>query len=415
MRTVTLAVLTALSLSAAGAAVASWEKPKTFKAKELLTAEEVKGKYHKVDDKVPTEGFYYAFELHTDFGELKPVGLDLLRKRIHETGALEALNEVSKTGVFLNAAGRSLESTGKGIVSVAKDPAGTAKGIGSGLKRFGHNLGRKTKRAAEDVTDDDKDKEEKSTGEKTENVANSVLGVNKSARIWAQKLQVDPYSRNPILQKALISVAKIDAAGGIATKVVVPVPTVVSTTASVGGLVWGKDPEALRKINDAGLKALGLSEEVAGEFFRNDAFTLTEQTRFVAALTAVKAKGLSDYVDAAREASTPREALFFVESAEMLQRQHGEAAVSSVLTDSRAMVAASGGRAVALLPLDYLAWTEPVAKATAEIAERARKELGAKELQMQLTGQVSTRARKELQGLGWALKERVPGAFRSES
>ena len=108
---------------------------------------------------------------------------------------------------------------------------------------------------------------------KTENVANSVLGVNKSARIWAQKLQVDPYSRNPILQKALVDIAKIDAAGGIATKVVVPIPAVVSTTSSVGGLVWGKDPEALRKTNEAGLKALGVSEEVAAKFFRNDQFT----------------------------------------------------------------------------------------------------------------------------------------------
>ncbi len=387
---------------------ASWETPKTFKADEVLSAKEKKGEHHEVKGEVPVEGFYYSFELHTDFGELKPVGLDLLRKRIQETKALQALNEVSKTGVFLQAAGRSLEATGKGLVTVIKDPEGTAKGIGSGLKRFGHNLGRKTKRVAQDVTDDDDEtKEEQSTGEKTENVANAAFGVNKSARIWAQKLQVDPYSHNPILQKALIDIAQIDAAGGIATKVVVPIPTVVSTTSTVGGLVWGQDPEALRKANEAGLKALGVSEDVASNFFRNDAFTLTDQTRFVAALTAVKAKGLADYVDAARGAKTPREAVFFVASAEMLKRQHGEAAVSSVLTDSRAMVAVSGGRAVALLPLDYLAWTEPVAEVSAEVAARAKKELGAKGLQMQLTGQVSQRARKELQALGWALKEKA--------
>jgi hypothetical protein len=360
-----------------------------------------------VDDKVSTQGFYYAFELQTDFGELKPVGLDLLRKRIQETKALEALNEVSKTKVFLEAAGRSLESTGKGIVSVVKDPEGTAKGIGGGLKRFGHNLGRKTKRVVEDVADGDDGGEEKSTAEKSESVANAAFGVNKAARIWAQKLQVDPYSRNTILQKALVDIAQIDAAGGIATKVVVPIPTLVSTTSTVGGLVWGQDPEAVRKSNEAGLEALGVSDEVAGRFLRNDNFTLTDQTRFVAALTAVKAKGLADYVDAARGAETPREALFFMASAEMLKRQHGESPVSAVLTDSRAMVALSGGRGVALLPLDYLAWTEAVAESAAEIAERAKKELGAKGLQMQLTGQVSARARAELQSLGWVLKEKA--------
>jgi hypothetical protein len=175
----------------------------------------------------------------------------------------------------------------------------------------------------------------------------------------------------------------------------------------VGGLVWGQDPEAVRKANEAGLKALGVADEVAGGFLGNDNFTLTDQTRFVAALAGVKARGLADYVDAARGAETPREALFFTASAEMLKRQHGENPVSAVLTDSRAMVGLSGGRAVALLPLDSLAWTESVAESAAEIAERAKKELGAKGLQMQLTGQVSTRARKELQGLGWALKEKA--------
>jgi len=409
MRTPALAVLVAV-LSFVLVSADSWEKPGTFKASEVLTPEQKKGAHHEVDDKVPTEGFYYAFTLHTDFGELKPVGLDLLRKRVRETEALEALHEVSKTGVFVRAAGRSLESVGKGVVNVAKDPEGTAKGIGGGLKRFGVNLGRKSKRVAQDVTDDDDEKEEKSTAEKTENVANSVLGVNKSARIWAQKLQVDPYSRNSVLQKALIEIAKIDAAGGIATKVVVPIPTVISTTSTVGGLVWGKDPEALRKTNEAALSALGVSAEVAAKFFQNDAFTLTEQTRFVSALQAVKAKGLADYVDAAHGAKTPREALFFVESAEMLKRQHGEGPVGSVLTDSRAMVGLSGGRAVALLPLDYLAWTEQVSEAAAEIAERAKKELGAAGLDMHLTGQASAKARTELQSIGWRLKERVPGS-----
>jgi hypothetical protein len=153
------------------------------------------------------------------------------------------------------------------------------------------------------------------------------------------------------------------------------------------------------------LRGLGVSDEIAKAFFRSRAFTLTDQTRFVTALMAVKTKGLADYVDSARGAKTPREALFFVESAEMLRRQHDEGTVSAVLTDSRTMVALSGGRAVALLPLDYVAWTEPVSEAATEIAERARKELGAKGLQMQITGKTSEQARKELQSLGWAVQD----------
>lgn len=92
----------------------------------------------------------------------------------------------------------------------------------------------------------------------------------------------------------------------------------------------------------------------------------------------------------------------------MLQRQHAKAPVQGVLTDSSAMVATVSGVAMALLPLDYLVWTEAVAEPSSEIAERARKELGAGGLEMHLTGQASERARQELATLGWSLRERVP-------
>jgi hypothetical protein len=135
---------------------------------------------------------------------------------------------------------------------------------------------------------------------------------------------------------------------------------------------------------------------------------LTEQARFIGALHAVKVPGLADYVDGARRAESPREALFFVWSAEMLERQHARDPVSRVLKDSRTLIASSGERAIALLPLDYVSWTGGAARARAEIAGRARVELGVKGLEMHLTGHASTRARKKLSVLGWMIRENVP-------
>src|SRR6185295_17546315 len=113
---------------------------------------------------------------------------------------------------------------------------------------------------------------DKSSGDKaaeaSTGAAKSVLGVNKAMRRWAQKLGTDPYTTNPVLRKALEDVAEIDAAGGIAAKVVVPIPMVVGTTASVGGLVWGKDPEELLKINEQRLAELGTDPKVAKAFFK---------------------------------------------------------------------------------------------------------------------------------------------------
>ncbi len=70
---------------------------------------------------------------------------------------------------------------------------------------------------------------------------------------------------------------------------------------------------------------------------------------------------MPDYVATAAEARNEREALFFVESAEMLQRRHARTPFTAVLTDSRALVAVTADRrAVALLPLDWVRWTSAV-------------------------------------------------------
>ena len=68
MRIATLATLAVVS--AAVATPQSWDKPRDFKASQILTETEKKGPYHSVDKKVKVESFYFAFSLKTDFGEL---------------------------------------------------------------------------------------------------------------------------------------------------------------------------------------------------------------------------------------------------------------------------------------------------------------------------------------------------------
>jgi hypothetical protein len=405
-----------------------YETPGHFKASALLKPDRLKGPHYTVAEDVPTPRFYHEFAIASDFGEMSAMGLSMLDVRIVEVAALAKLKEVSKSEVFVQAAGQSLAAVGKGVVNVAKDPEGTAKGIGGGIKRFGTNLGRKSKRAADSAVDaattDEEEKKQQaegqaagqpqaSTGEKAKDtgtaVADSALGVTGAQRRWAQKVGVDPYSTNPILRKTLHDIGQVDAAGHLATKIVVPVPAVVSVTAGVGDLVWGKDPEALLKHNEALLKQLGVDAKVAGEFGRSAHISLSGQTRLVAALSAVKAQGSADYVDTARLADSDREGLFHVESAEMMQALHGQAKVARILTDSIALVAGTAdGRAVLLLPLDSVVWTKRYAEQLGEITDRARKELGARSLEIRLTGRMSDRALAGTKALGWSVSQGVP-------
>jgi hypothetical protein len=412
----------ALAITSAALAQGDYEGPRTFKASEVLPPALVKGPHFQVAPEVKTEGFFHELTLKSEYGNFDVEGISMLVVRLREVEALGKLADVSKSEVFLQAAGTSVVNVGKGVASAVSDPGATAKGVGGGLKRFGQNLGRKAKQAGDDISDaakkDDKDQAtepQKSAGEKAadtgETVVNSALGVNSAMRRWAQKVGADPYTTNAVLRKALEDVGKVDAAGGIAAKVAVPIPKFVSATSSVGNLVWGKDPQALLKMNEQHLAELGTDKNAEKALSRSKVFTLTYQTLFIDALYTVKAKGSAAYVDTASEAETEQQAVFFTESAQMLKKLDAANGFTAILPETRALVAkAKDGRAVALVPVDYLGWTASLNKAAIEIGERAKKELGATSLELQTSGRMSDLASRKMQALGWTVKEGVVAA-----
>ena len=416
--------ITVIAIAAASLAIgAAYEGPRTFTASELLKPAQVKGPHHTVAATVKTEGYLHVFDITSDYGPLEAEGQAMLLMRLHEVRALVELDQVSKSEVFLKAAGTSVLNVGKGVASAVKDPGATAKGVGSGVKRFGTNLGRKAKRTGDKAvdsvaSDDDKKAEgpEKSTTDKAAaagtGMAYSVLGVNAAARKWAQKVGVDPYTTNPILKKALTDIGQIDKAGGIAAKVVVPIPMVVSGTASVGNLVWAKDPEELLKINEQKFKELGVGADTIKQLYLSKGFSLSLHTRFATNLHEVRVPGSGDYVATAAESDTEREALFFVESAEMLARFHKTAPVVAVLPDSRVLVAKTkDARAVVMLPVDWVRWSEAYEKSLSEVEKRAKAELDATKLELRMTGTMSAGAKKEMAARGWTVAENVPSTF----
>jgi hypothetical protein len=411
--------LTLVALTSAALAVgAAYEAPRTFQASEVLPAAQAKGPHYAVAPTVKLEGYLQVFDLTTDYGTMEAEGRSMLATRVNEVRGLGELDKVSKSEVFVKAAGASVLKVGKGVTSVVTDPKATAAGMGQGIKRLGTNLGRKAKGAADAGADavkkDDKAasaEPQKSTGDKAAGVAASIVGINGSARKWAQKVGVDPYTTNAVLKKALADIGKIDAAGGMAAKIAVPIPPVVGATASVGNMVWGADPDALLKQNEQKLKEIGVGEKVVKALYESKGLTLTLHTRLAGALREVNVPGCADYVETAAEADVEREGVFFADSAEMLARFHKSTPVAAVLSDSRALVAKTkDGRAVMLLPLDWVSWTAASEKAITEIEKRAKAELGAGKLELRITGKVSPAAKKELAARAWTVVEDVPAA-----
>jgi hypothetical protein len=71
------------------------------------------------------------------------------------------------------------------------------------------------------------------------------------------------------------------------------------------------------------------------------------------------------------------------------------------------MVAKTGAQAVALLPFDWVRWTETLKGSAADIGGRARRELGVTALGVRLSGRATPAARAGLAAAGWTVKEGV--------
>jgi len=403
------AVLFIVAGAVAAAGQRADEADPRLAAATLLGATPLAGDGYAITAEVATPGNYHVFTITSPFGTFEAEGRAQVDVRLQEIAALGRLQELSRAGVFARAAGESVVKVGAGVVNAVSDPVATAKGIGGGVKRFGLNLGRRTRRAVQRLTDDDKTDADgtdasaaSKAGDAAGSVAKSLIGINSARRRWARRVGADPYTTNPVLKAELERVAAVDAAGGIAASIVVPVPPIIGTTADIGDLVWGTDPEELRKLNESRARDVKAPAEAADAFFRNRNFTLTMQTRLVAALAAVNVPGVGDYLASASEADDEREALFFVESGEMLQREHEASSIAAVLTDSRAIVARRpSGETAVLLPLDWVRAAPPLIDEFTELAARARAELGATSLRVRVSGTITDRAAAALATIGW--------------
>ena len=97
------------------------------------------------------------------------------------------------------------------------------------------------------------------------------------------------------------------------------VPAPVRDDLLSGDVVWGKDPEEVRKITSGACARWECRTMSPGVRWKRLVHAhLADPPR--GALTKANVKGVADYVRTAAGAANAREALFFVESAEMLQR-----------------------------------------------------------------------------------------------
>ena len=282
-----LVLILPLSLEAAQ----EFEKIYDLKVNTQVPAKIIKTDYYQINKIVKSNGFLNIYSVTSDFGDYSATGNLSLLVLLRELYALQELKNLSKTQVFVEAAAASAAGSVEAMFNVATKPVETVKGIPGGVGRL-FNRGKDTADtvyeggkdvagdAADYVSGNEKEEKEDSGGDSdssktsssdtTEKATDWYFGISSSQRKWAQKLGVDPYTNNELLQNALREVAKIDRAGSFAVKVA-PIPRIPGSryVGIANDAIWNLSYKELLEQNIEKLTSLGISEESIEKFLSN--------------------------------------------------------------------------------------------------------------------------------------------------
>jgi hypothetical protein len=411
----------------ASAGAQGFESPPTLQASDLAPKDvPLKGEHYAVDAEVPTDGLLATFTIRSDYGKIEARGPGVLRMRVAEVAALATLSEMEKSEIFKESLKKSAAALGGAAANVVTNTAEVAKAIPAGVGRFLERTARSVKTGVQKMGDVQENKEpgaprgaEASTNAPNKAVAAgaaagttalNVLGYDEKRRGLAKELRVDPYTTNPLLKKGLDDIAWAAFAGGLGVDLLataVPGAKLIQGTSMVSDWVYEKPPGDLKVWMEKSLREMDIDQETIDLFLRQKYWTLTTQTVLVKALEKLKGvDGRKAVLETAVTADNEDQTRFLAVGLFLLAIEH-ESTPFKAIIDGKPIGMTQKGRIVATMPVDYVSWTERVAKFA------SREDLLPNTPTVMITGQMSARAREEMQKLGWTVRENVSlsGAF----
>lgn len=355
-----------------------YEQPRVLHAQDLAPAQWLEGPGFHVEDAVTTDGYLARFLIRADVGAFEAHGVETLALRVAEIEALRALRAAMGTETFARA-----------VAAVAGRPADApslpsgALGGAAGIERF---FGAPASMDAQR--------------------AKVVRGHDQELRELARRLGVDPYTTQPALAIALRDVAWISYAGDAQRASLVP--SIVRERPALPGSrvahawVYDTSEADLVEKNAMRMSELGASVETVRALAANPSVSLSVETALVESLGRLPdAKGRGDVLAYAATLDTPDQALFLARAVGILADRNEQAPVVEIQARDPLIARQQSGQLVAVVPADALAWTEPFATFV------RREDLAAPQRGIWISGRASSRARNELEALGWAVHEGV--------
>jgi hypothetical protein len=405
-----------------------YERPTAPGPAELLAPELVESEHHRLES-LGSDGFFYRFRIATPSGAFDAASLEEVPVRVREAHALAALAEQSQGEVLAESAGDSVEGAVNSVRKVVEDPGDTAKGVAGGVGRWAKRTVLGARELAHDVKEsvdetqsaepeadpgndpapDEAGPEEDApggAGSVAKGVGKWVLGHGGARRRYAAKLEVDPYTRNPILAAELDRVAWAASAGSFGVGLAMPSIPLAEDIQGVYGLVWERHPRDVEVRNRKIATDWGVDREARDRFFWNELFTPTEQTLFVDAVEALRGiPGRQRLMEEAGRVEDPAGAESWVRRVRLLARLRAAGLPLDRLDADGPLAWAltESDRLVVPCPADRLLWTLDLARLTGTYKRRFVRSGGPRPI-LAVSGAVSDRARRALEALGWDVR-----------
>ena len=407
LSTLMLATACLLPVSPAAAAQPAYQTPPTLKAGDLLPPDMLAGPLFQVDDRVPTDGLMAHFTLRSQWGTFVVPGKDLLRVRIAELPAIQQLDNMSSSQVFLDAMGRAAAKPIEAAVNMVTNPVETVSNLPAGISRLFDRVALGAERVAQAASDPGKSDSQRAeeAAKRVGSATISALGFEQTRRQLAKGLGVDPYTTNPVLAQKLTDVAWVAFSGrlGVNTlvSVFVPASLAISATSIANDLVYDTPEADLIVMNKQKMLALGASEAQARALLNNRWYSVSVLTVLVSELERLaKVAGRAEVITLAATATNEEEARFIATSVRLLSGLNAsKRPIKRIIGKGTVIGMTAGGEVVVPAPVDYVSWTERIGR----FAQRP--DLKAAKRGVWLTGKISETAERGFIGLGWRLFE----------
>jgi hypothetical protein len=349
------------------------------------------------------------FTIRADVGTFEAHGGEMLRIRVGELHAIAQIERMSKSDVFLQAAGNAVARPVESMAHMLENPVQTAQGLSGGVERFFDRvkLGAQTLETAASAPVPSGTDRAEILAQRVGGLTANVFGYEAERRALAKSLAVDPYTTNPVLAKKLSDTAWVAFSGRVGVNtlisVFVPASIAISATSFTNSLIYDTPAADLIVRNQQQLTGMGASQPDTQALIKNPWYSLSVLTSLVSALDRLAGvSGRPAVVALAATATTEDEARFLAGAVEMLAAQQQTVTPLTQVGASGTVIGPTqSGAPIVPGPVDYVAWTERVA------GFAGRPDLQGTPGSLWITGRMSPEAHRQFAALSWTVYQNV--------